>query len=116
MRPQRRRTIGDNPLDAVIPPRLGSPADEPAQRPGRSLAVGIAFDPAVLERARNAVYWTPGLTLTALANLGVSRVVDELERDNHGRPFPARDGTVRTGRPLKPPVASLLGGDPGHGT
>jgi hypothetical protein len=67
----------------------------------RAVTVGVAFDPELLERARNAVYWTPGMTLTGLANLGLSQAVDDLEQRNSGQPFPARAGTMRTGRPIQ---------------
>jgi hypothetical protein len=73
----------------------------------RAVTVGVAFDPELLERARNAVYWTPGMTLTGLANLGLSQAVADLEQRNSGQPFPARAGTMRTGRPIQ-----VLAGSP----
>ncbi len=101
MSQRRRRTIGDNPLDAVIPPTAAVRDRESLSPPLRAVTVGVAFDPELLERARNAVYWTPGLTLTGLANLGLSQAVEDLEQRNSGQPFPARAGTMRTGRPIQ---------------
>jgi len=47
------------------------------------------------ERARNAVWGTPGLTLTALASSALSRELDRLERA-HGGPFADRHGVELT--------------------
>jgi len=107
MSQRRRRTIGDNPLDAVIPPTIGARDRDSPTPPLRAVTVGVAFDPELLERARNAVYWTPGMTLTGLANLGLSQAVADLEQRNSGQPFPARAGTMRTGRPIQ-----VLAGSP----
>jgi hypothetical protein len=76
----------------------------------------VAFDPELLERARNAVYWTPGMTLTGLANLGLSQAVDDLEQCNSGQPFPARAGTMRTGRPIQVLAGSPEGNGPTSGS
>ena len=107
MNQRRRRTIGDNPLDAVIPPTTAGRGRDSLTPPLRAVTVGVAFDPELLERARNAVYWTPGMTLTGLANLGLSQAVEDLEQRNSGQPFPARAGTMRTGRPIQ-----VLAGSP----
>ncbi|HEY6320810.1 MAG TPA: hypothetical protein VJA16_04555, partial [Thermoanaerobaculia bacterium] len=55
---------------------------------------------ALLERAQNAVYHTPGLTLAALALAALTRELDRLE-EQRGHPFPARHGPLRTGRPIR---------------
>jgi hypothetical protein len=109
MSQRRRRTIGDNPLDAVIPQTTTARGRDSLTPPLRAVTVGVAFDPELLERARNAVYWTPGMTLTGLANLGLSQAVDDLEQRNGGQPFPARAGTMRTGRPIRELAASPQG-------
>ncbi|MEM7589290.1 MAG: hypothetical protein AAF320_03935 [Myxococcota bacterium] len=51
------------------------------------------------ERLRNTVYWTPGLTLAGIVEKSLERAVGSLERKN-GKPFPPRQGNVKTGRPL----------------
>ncbi len=96
----RRPTIGSNPLDAVIPALTESTATAAGAARARTVSVGIAFDVRLLERARNAVYWTPGLTLAGLVNHGIALAVNEIERTNDGEPFPTRSGRMRTGRPL----------------
>ncbi len=54
----------------------------------------------VTERVRNAVYWTPGLTLAGLTETALSAYVDALEAER-GEPFPQRQGQIKLGRPIK---------------
>ncbi len=61
------------------------------------ITVQISVD--VIERVKNAVYWTPGLTLAALAEEALSKAVDELEGKN-GEAFSKRKDELKTGRPL----------------
>lgn len=56
-------------------------------------------EPEVLERAKAAAYWTPGLTLSALTTEALVREVDRLEKER-GEPFPARGGELPRGKPL----------------
>jgi hypothetical protein len=95
----RRGTIGSNPLDAVIPDQL--PAREvqaPRSAPKQRLTVHLP--PELIDRLKNAVYWTPGLTLAGLAEEAMEAVVSERERRNGG-PFARRREELRGGRPLK---------------
>ena len=54
----------------------------------------------VIERARNAVYWTPGLTLAGLTESALSAYLDALEKER-GEAFPQRQGELKLGRPIK---------------
>jgi hypothetical protein len=54
----------------------------------------------VIERARNAVYWTPGLTLAGLVAVALENWIDKLEAER-GEPFPPRSEELKTGRPIK---------------
>ena len=54
----------------------------------------------VIERAKNAVYWTPGLTLADLAARALTRALDEIER-KRGNSFPKRREELKGGRPVK---------------
>ena len=56
--------------------------------------------PEVMERVRNAVYWTPGLTIAGMATQALEQFVDQIEAER-GEPFPPRQGAVQTGRPVK---------------
>jgi len=53
----------------------------------------------LVERAKNAVYWTPGLTLKRLAARGLQRAVEELER-SRGDTFPPREHELTGGHPM----------------
>ncbi len=55
----------------------------------------------LIERARDAVYFTPGLTMTHLME---EALIAQLERilKKRGKPFPSRGGVaLSTGRPVK---------------
>ena len=54
----------------------------------------------VIERARNAVYWTPGMTLAGLTELALTAYLDALEEER-GEVFPQRQGELKLGRPIK---------------
>jgi len=95
----RRKTIGESPLDAVIPPAEASPKPTPPPKVVKQrLTVHLPVD--LIERVKNAVYWTPGLTLAALAEEALRKAVDELEKER-GEPFPPRKQELRGGRPIK---------------
>jgi hypothetical protein len=44
-------------------------------------------------------YWTPGLTLAALAEEAFSKAVDHLEKEQK-KAFPKRKEELKTGRPI----------------
>ena len=60
----------------------------------------VNLPPELIERARNAVYWTPGLTLAGLAREALVKSLVRLEKENGG-PFKERDGELRAGRPVQ---------------
>jgi len=49
---------------------------------------------------KNAVYWSPGLTLTTFTEQALLAHLTRLEKKNGG-PFPARKGALKVGRPMK---------------
>jgi len=51
------------------------------------------------ERLRNAVYWTPGLTLAGLAEQALEAELSKLEKKN-GEPFAERPEKLKGGRPI----------------
>lgn len=106
----KRQTIGDNPLDGLfqaLPENNGSSVavmeeeQQTTQKKQKSskqrITVQISED--VIERLKNAVYWTPGLTLASLAEEAFSNAVDALEEEK-GAPFPKRKEELKTGRPI----------------
>lgn len=109
----KRQTIGDNPLDSLIQPIsnkekyesiLDSSEDvnqsirQHTKSPKQRITVQISQD--VIERLKNAVYWTPGLTLASLAEEAFSKAIDTLENEREA-PFPNRREELKTGRPIK---------------
>lgn len=117
---RRKSTIGASPLDAVVPRGSGpgredSSEEAPAQVSGQEADLrerGNAASSAVKERltvhvtaelsnrVKDAVYWTPGLTLARLAERALSAEMERLEAER-GEPFPARAEELRGGRPMK---------------
>ena len=91
-----RKTIGANPLDAVIPVQNEEPREESA---GAERKVRLTFHvrKEVSDRVRAAAYWTPGETLAGIAERGILAEVARMEKER-GEAFPPA-GKLRTGRP-----------------
>lgn len=100
----KRRTIGDNPLDAVVPrgPSQAAAVAEPEDVAPRHAKERMTFHlpVEVMNRAKNAAFWTPGLTLADLAAQALTDAVDRLEEER-GEAFPPRRAELRGGRPMK---------------
>jgi hypothetical protein len=112
----KRRTIGENPLDALIPDPTAAtkinrqsltPASTPsgAEKSEKSSAVEkerltVHLPIHLIERIKNTVFWTPGLTLARLGEEAFKSHVDKLEK-SRGGPFPPRKDELRGGRPMK---------------
>jgi len=98
----KRRTIGDKPLDAVVlcaPSRAAVAEPEKAPRRAKE-RMTFHLPVEVMERAKNAVFWTPGLTLADLAAQALTESVDRLEK-KRGEVFPPRKADLKGGRPMK---------------
>lgn len=117
MATKNRTTIGINPLDAVVPdlrslhvstsggtsfpPNAAEQEQErDAPDPKRKERLTIHLSGGLIERLKNAVFWTPGLTLADLGENALSSLVDELEAER-GVPFEPRTSELKGGRPLK---------------
>jgi len=109
----KRKAIGDNPLDALVPAgnipaavkaskRALAPAGstpKPAKLAGKErLTVHLPLE--LIDKVKNAVYWTPGLTLAGLAEEALIVAVAQREKGN-GKPFPKRTAELKGGRPMK---------------
>ena len=113
----KRKTIGASPLDAVVPsfadPTAGG-VQAPAEAVGASLRLPLALQGErvskerltvhlsveLIDRLKNAVYWTPGLTLAGLAEGALLEAVDRLEGERGGA-FAPRSAPLKGGRPVK---------------
>lgn len=62
----------------------------------KRLTVSLPVD--LLERSRNTVYWTKGLTLARLLEQALTSTLDQRERLN-GQPFSRRLADLKGGRP-----------------
>lgn len=100
----KRRTIGENPLDAVIPlnPQgFASARIHPTEKPSRvikeRLTIHLPVD--LIDRIKNAVYWTPGLTLAGLAEEAFTKALEQMEKKRE-EPYPPRQSELKGGRPL----------------
>lgn len=69
-------------------------------KPSKKQRITVQISADVIDRIKNAVYWTPGLTLAFLAEEAFSKAVDELENYREA-PFPKRKEELKTGRPIK---------------
>lgn len=117
----RRRTIGENPLDALLapapasarprreaPPRAGKqprPA-APTPKPARSVRATFHLPAALVEDAKNAVVALSGppvrLTLAGLVRNALARELERLRNAHHkGKPWPPRTAPLVGGRPVK---------------
>ena len=87
--------------DSSLPPRRAKRRGSVKQRLTVTLPSGL------LDRLRNAVYWTPALTLAGLIDDAVEAKLLELEAQN-GEPFPARIEELKGGRPRQIRPASRI--------
>jgi hypothetical protein len=114
-RAPRRRRSSPRPARAALPPvsestigvaaepaaddatDTGAPArpTAPAPRTPRTNVQGY-IDAGVLDRARDAAFWTPGASLSALIERGLRGEVARLEAER-GEPFPPRRGPLKPG-------------------
>jgi hypothetical protein len=78
--------------DSPLPPRRTRRRRSVKQR------LTVTMSTSLLDRLRNAVYWTPALTLAGLIETAVEARLQELEAQN-GEPFPARVEELKGGRP-----------------
>lgn len=109
----QRKTIGANPLDSVIPNlkdfnrtdshSSGEAAEPSTPAPTKALRkdrLTIHLPVELIERAKNAVFWTPGLTLAALGEQALEEMLEKLET-GQGGPFDQRLHELKGGRPLR---------------
>lgn len=63
--------------------------------------VTIHVSEQLIDRVKNAVFWEPGLTLAAFAEMALAETLERFEQER-GAPFPSRrEKQLRGGRPLK---------------
>lgn len=75
-----------------------SGSDTPARVSKERLTVHLSVE--LINRIRNVVYWTPGLTLADLGEDAFNHAVAEREKKRGGS-FPQRKEELKGGRPIK---------------
>jgi hypothetical protein len=66
--------------------------------PSRKVRLTVNLPKDLVEQMRDAVYWTPGLTLAWVVARAMQTSLAELYSTNRG-PFPKRSRPLRAGRP-----------------
>lgn len=74
--------------------------DEQANESSKKQRITVQISSDIIERIKNAVYWTPGMTLTALTEMAYSKIIEELEK-KRGESFRQRKENLKSGRPVK---------------
>jgi post-segregation antitoxin (ccd killing protein) len=94
------------PLPEVEPAAEVPPAVAPAAAPVPAVSARptkkrftVYLPEDLIERARNAVYWSPGLTVADIAEAAFRAEIDRLEAEK-GERFPQREAVLRGGRPV----------------
>jgi len=91
--------------DQADPSERSGPTDQqhrqaPSRRAKERVTIHVA--PELIDQVRRASFWTPGLTVSDLAETALAGEIERMER-KRGEAFPPiPDGKkVRTGRPVK---------------
>lgn len=111
--PRRKGTdrLGDralsrlDPLDELLgdptaDPDTPEPASPAPAEPSARLRLSTEIDARVLDRAKDAVFWTPGQTLAAFVEDALSREIQR-RTDERGEPYPPRTSHLPPGRPVR---------------
>ena len=75
-----------------------SKPSEPGQQQPRSVRLTVSLPGDLVDRLRDAVYWSPSLTLAWLIAQSLRTSLAEMESLRQG-PFPKRKNALRAGRP-----------------
>jgi hypothetical protein len=117
---KKSKGLGESPLNGMFSPtvdepRAGKQTKQSGQRkqrehrehsrqvepiPARAqLRFTVHLPADLVEQLRRAVYWTPGATLSGLAEQALRQAVGRLEKER-GEAFPDTRGSIR-GRPVR---------------
>jgi len=88
-------------LHATPPNGVTVPADSPNQR------ITILLPTTLIERLRNAIYWTEQCTMARVIADAIHDAVAEMEHTNGGT-FPPRLTPLKRGRPRRGPLPQRL--------
>lgn len=74
--------------------------DDTQKKKNKRVKISASISEKIIERVKNAVYWTPGLTLAGFIEGSLLFAIDQLEAEHNG-PFPQRERELISGRPIK---------------
>lgn len=100
----KKKTIGNNPLSAYIGSTKTKQTEpqkkkqEPIET--RTQRVTIHVDVDLINAVKDAVYWEPGLTLTAFAHGAFSKALERMEKKRGKKYSKRKDHNLRGGRPV----------------
>ncbi len=102
-----KKTMGSNPLLAYLSSSTEASTEKPKSKPAKAALdvsskqrVTIHLSTDLINRVKDAVYWEPGLTLTAFAEEALARALLQLEK-KRGEKYPERsEHNLKGGRPL----------------
>jgi hypothetical protein len=104
---KQRSTVPAGIYDGIIPTnavQAGSEAEPETEdekgSPPKKKHMTFLLTVDTTERVKNAVYWTPGLTLADLADQALREAVDRLEKER-GKPFEKRAAELKGGFPIR---------------
>ena len=97
---RRRPTLGSDPFDALVPEKPSPSSRQKRKAKVQKIRATFHLRIDLFDQARDAVYWTPGLTLSSLCEAGLRSEIVNLER-KRGEAFQKRAGDLKTGRPVK---------------
>ena len=97
---RRRPTLGSDPFDALVPETPPPSSQQKRKAKVQKIRATFHLPMELFERARDAVYWTPSVTLSSLCEAGLRSEIVNLERQR-GEAFPKRAGDLKAGRPVK---------------
>ena len=63
--------------------------------------ISVQINTALLERLKNVVYWTPGLTVRTVIESAITNELDKYELNNNAEPFQQRTSTIKMGSRVK---------------
>lgn len=86
--------------DPTADPDAPEPASPAPAEPSARLRLSTEIDAQVLDRAKDAVFWTPGQTLAAFVEEALSREI-ERRTNERGEPYPSRTSDLPPGRPVR---------------
>jgi len=92
----------ENPLDIFMSPASKSNERILPIKKKTSLTIHIAEE--TTERTKNAVFWTPGLTLSRFVEDALVNALDSLE-EKSGKPFPERPTSLKKVGPFSEEVS-----------